>query len=62
MSVLDIGQDGSILIRSPAGRTLLVDDGNSDTGPMIVAALRARAITSLDAGPPSHTHADHIDG
>lgn len=62
ISVLDVGQGDSILIRSPAGRTLLVDAGDSDAGSTVVAALRTRGITSLDAAVASHPHADHIGG
>ena len=62
VSVLDVGQGDSILIQSPGGKTMLVDAGDSDAGPTVVAALRARGITSLDAAAASHAHADHIGG
>jgi len=62
VSVLDVGQGDSILIQSPAGRTMLVDAGDTDAGSRVVADLKARGVTSLDAAVASHAHADHIGG
>ncbi|WP_440950789.1 hypothetical protein [Methanosphaerula subterraneus] len=49
VSALDAGQGDSILIQSPAGRTMLVDAGDTDAGSRVVADLKARGVTSLDA-------------
>jgi competence protein ComEC len=62
VSVLDVGQGDSILIQSPAGKTMLIDAGPSDAGSRVVADLKARGITSLDAAVASHGDADHIGG
>ena len=62
VSVLDVGQGDSILIQSPAGKTMLIDAGPSDGGSRVVADLKARGITSLDAAVASHGDADHIGG
>jgi beta-lactamase superfamily II metal-dependent hydrolase len=62
VSVLDVGQGDSILIQSPAGKTMLIDAGPSDAGSRVVADLQARGITSLDAAVASHGDADHIGG
>ncbi len=62
VSVLDVGQGDSILIQSPAGKTMLVDAGDTDAGSRVVAGLKARGVTSLDAAVASHAHADHIGG
>ncbi|WP_440949707.1 lamin tail domain-containing protein [Methanosphaerula subterraneus] len=62
VSVLDVGQGDSILIQSPAGKTMLVDAGDTDAGSRVVADLKARGVTSLDAAVASHAHADHIGG
>lgn len=62
VSVLDIGQGDAILVQTPAGRTMLVDAGDADAGPGVVAALRERDISVLDAAVATHAHADHIGG
>jgi glyoxylase-like metal-dependent hydrolase (beta-lactamase superfamily II) len=56
---LDVGQGDAILIRSPEGKTALVDAGPSKD---IVSLLRQRGITSLDIVAVSHHHADHYGG
>lgn len=60
ISVLDAGQGDSIRIQSPARKTMLVDAGPSDAGSRVVADLKARGITSLDAAGASHGDVDHI--
>jgi len=62
ISVLDVGQGDSILIRTPGGKTMLVDAGESDAGSRVVADLRSLGIVSLDAAVATHAHADHIGG
>ena len=62
VSVLDIGQGDAVLVQTPAGRTMLVDAGDADAGPAVVAALRERDITVIDAATATHAHADHIGG
>ena len=41
---------------------MLIDAGPSDAGSRVVADLKARGITSLDAAVASHGDADHIGG
>jgi competence protein ComEC len=62
VSVLDVGQGDAVLVQSPNGRTMLVDAGDADAGPAVVAALRERDIGVLDAAVATHAHADHIGG
>lgn len=62
IEVLDVSQGDSILVRSPAGKTMLVDAGDADIGPTIVANLKAEGVTSLDMAVASHAHEDHIGG
>lgn len=59
LTFLDVGQGDAILIRSPEGKTALVDAG-PDTG--IVAQLRAHGVEALDLVVATHPHADHIGG
>ena len=56
---LDVGQGDAILIRSPEGKTALVDAGPSRK---IVELLRERGIESIDLAVVSHHHQDHYGG
>jgi len=71
MTSIDVGQGDSILLVSPAGRTLLVDAGglphwvhsDLDIGEDVVSPyLWSRAISHLDAVAITHAHADHMGG
>ncbi|MEX2465335.1 MAG: ComEC/Rec2 family competence protein [Gemmatimonadota bacterium] len=55
---LDVGQGDATLIRTPEGRTALIDAGRSDPTPQ----LRAAGIERIDLVVASHPHADHIGG
>ncbi len=57
---LDVGQGDSILIRSPEGKTALID-----AGPFRDAAtkqLRGKGISSIDIAIVTHHHNDHYGG
>ena len=60
VDVLDVGQGDSILIRTPAGKSILIDagTGGDDVPPM----LRELGVESLSMIIASHPHADHIGG
>jgi competence protein ComEC len=57
---LDIGQGDSILIRSPEGKTALVDAGPSKDA--ATQALKRKRIESLDIVIVTHHHSDHYGG
>ncbi len=59
IDVLDVGQGDAILIRSPEGKTALVDAGPSG---QVVKTLRAKGISVIDLMVLSHHHADHYGG
>lgn len=59
IDVLDVGQGDSILIRSPEGKSALIDAGPSAA---VVSKLRALGVTSLDLVSVSHHHQDHYGG
>ncbi len=60
VDMLDIGQGDAFLLRTPAGKTILIDagDGKYDVVPM----LRDRGVKSLDLVIATHAHSDHIGG
>jgi beta-lactamase superfamily II metal-dependent hydrolase len=55
---LDVGQGDAVLVRSPEGRTVLIDAGPRD----VVPQLKALGLTTIDVIIASHPHADHIGG
>ena len=62
VSFLDVGQGDSIFLRSPSGKTMLVDGGPSDAFPTIDEYLSSLGVVGLDVVVASHLHADHIGG
>ncbi len=68
LTMVDVGQGDSLLLRSPSGRALLVDAGGSrearfDPGERRVAPeLWSRGVRRIDAVLASHLHPDHVGG
>jgi beta-lactamase superfamily II metal-dependent hydrolase len=60
IEILDVGQGDSILIRSPEGKSALVDAGPTRNAALSV--LRRKGIKSLDLVAISHHHSDHYGG
>jgi beta-lactamase superfamily II metal-dependent hydrolase len=60
IAFLDVGQGDSILIRSPEGKTALIDAGPHKE--LAAELLHRQGITSLDLVVVSHHHADHYGG
>jgi beta-lactamase superfamily II metal-dependent hydrolase len=60
VEVLDIGQGDSILIRTPEGKTALIDAGPTKQGALRV--LKREGIDHLDLVAISHHHSDHYGG
>jgi competence protein ComEC len=57
---LDVGQGDSILIRSPEGKTALIDAGPSKDA--AYNALKRKKVESLDIVIVTHHHSDHYGG
>ena len=62
--VLDVGpvNGDAILISSPAGKTVLIDAGDTTRGKTVVDALKRNNIQQLDYFIATHPHPDHIGG
>ena len=60
ISVLDVGQGDGILIETPAGKTVLIDAGTSQS--QTLAQLQKHKISQLALAVATHPHADHIGG
>jgi len=63
IDILDVGHGDSLLVRTPAGHTLLIDAGTREAGrSRVVPFLRDAGITALDALVLTHTDEDHLGG
>ena len=62
--VLDVGpvNGGSVLIVSPAGKTVLIDAGDTGKGKVVLEALKRNNIQQLDYFIGTHPHPDHLGG
>src|SRR5436190_19151100 len=62
--VLDVGpiEGDSILIVSPAGKSVLIDAGDAGKSKVILEALKRYKIEQLDYFIATHPHPDHIGG
>jgi competence protein ComEC len=67
--MLDVGQGESLLVRSPSGRTVLIDGGSTSRfesenvgNTVIVPYLQAMGVQRLDALVITHSDADHCNG
>ncbi|MGE5618973.1 MAG: ComEC/Rec2 family competence protein [Sphingomonadaceae bacterium] len=64
LAVLDVGQGDCILVRSPSGRTMMVD-GSHDRGDVeraVLPYLESQGISSLDYLVLTHPDQDHVGG
>lgn len=62
--VLDVGpvEGDSILIISPAGKSVLLDAGDAGKGKVVLDALKRYKVERLDYFIATHPHPDHIGG
>ena len=59
---LDVGQGDAALIRSPTGRTVLIDGGPPESASALLRRVEALAGGPLDLVILSHPHLDHLGG
>ncbi len=68
LTMLDVGQGESLLVRDPTGRAMLIDGGSSDSGrpdvgtSVIVPYLQSVGVEKLDALLITHSDSDHFNG
>lgn len=62
--ILDVGpiNGDAMLISSPAGKTVLIDAGDTTKGKAVVEALKRNNIQQLDYFIATHPHPDHLGG
>jgi competence protein ComEC len=62
--ILDVGpiNGDALLITSPAGKTVLIDAGDTTKGKAVVEALKRNNIQQLDYFIATHPHPDHMGG
>jgi competence protein ComEC len=58
VDIIDVGQGDAILLRSPEGKSVLIDAGTGSSD--MVAELTGRGVTQIDLAVATHPHADHI--
>lgn len=58
--IIDVGQGDSIFLRSPSGKTMLVDASEAGDFEAIDAFLKTQGVTKLDVVVATHPHSDHI--
>jgi len=58
--LIDVGQADSIFLRSPKGKTMLVDSGESQNFDAVCKFLDAEGVSKLDVVVATHPHNDHI--
>lgn len=62
VDILDVGQGDAILLRSPSGKTVLIDAGTGQKGEYALPAIQALGVSALDLVIATHPHSDHIGG
>jgi competence protein ComEC len=62
VDVIAVGHGDSILITSAAGKRMLVDGGEAEAAPVILALLQQRGACPLDLILLTHRHSDHLGG
>ncbi len=62
VTFLDVGEGDAIYIRTPQGKTLLVDAANPATAGRIVEFLRSRGVETIHSVFITHPHPDHMGG
>lgn len=62
VDVIAVGHGDSILIASAAGKRMLIDGGEAEAGPVVLALLQQRGVCPLNLILLTHRHSDHLGG
>ncbi len=62
VSVIDVGQGDSILIKTPNYKNILIDAGPDESKNKLIGYLKAQNIKKIDVLVATHPHEDHIGG
>nr|WP_321349863.1 MBL fold metallo-hydrolase [uncultured Methanoregula sp.] len=62
LTFIDVAQGDAILVRSPSGRTMLIDAGKPDHRNDVLSVLQNLGVSSIDILIATHSHGDHIGG
>jgi competence protein ComEC len=62
VTFINVGQGDCVLIKTPSGKTMLVDGGERTAGNEVVRVLQENGIQRINAMVSTHPHADHIGG
>lgn len=57
---IDVGQGDCIFIKTPKGKTMLIDAGNNGDGETIINYIKQQGTNKLDYVIGTHPHSDHI--
>lgn len=57
---IDVGQADSIIIKTPSGKTMLIDAGNNGDKDTITSYIKGMGISKIDVLVGTHPHEDHI--
>jgi competence protein ComEC len=60
VSIIDVGQGDSILIKTPAGRFIIVDGGSKEEFNKFFGYLESQNINAITTVIATHPHEDHI--
>lgn len=59
---VDVGQGDCTIVRSPGGKTMLVDAGDQANGRRVEKLMHVLGIEKLDVAVATHLHDEHIGG
>lgn len=59
---LDVGQGDSCYLRTPSGKSVLIDGGGAEGEKILLPFLLDSGVERLDAVIITHAHADHVNG
>lgn len=60
--MLDVGQGDSLLIKSPAGKYMLIDGGPGENADQTLKQIKQLGVKEIDWLIVSHGHEDHVGG